>query len=547
MWNARNNAQGLSEGCLSLERFLEECLETKAVASSRLKCVDCDFSKTRSFQDTERAQTRRAVWLWHAYILSAAFESVAPTMADREESADGETENNSASAVSATTLAAGTSSSTQAEVLLHPVVLFEISHHCVHHFALKERWRQGQHVSELEEDSAVLCGGILGDRTTAQQVHFRASFPLPSPRPRPGEDSGETCMRVAPLDLEFCRKRTQQLVATNPGLTLLGFYVVCSDVHAPLALHAELAAQLAALGSGFALLFDPTALSQPSGLHAATCKFAEVYRVADTACAASGSLRKAPMEIAMDEVERIVLDHIVNEGAAAGAKAETAERRYQLQVARQLRAVEELLRRTEDLKTYVARVRAGALPRNEALLRSVMSLCRTLSTCKSLPSPVHLPSSSSLSPSSSSSSWPSSSSSSPLPSSSSFSSSSSSSSLSLHGSKQVATSAGVAEPLVASMDADAPGESGGCSPSIGDCESVSEMLRDLSFLSKGQRTEGAEDASRDIVMSQLAVLLASMTEAVGVASRTHEKLLLAQAPRPSAPAESERRRKHEAW
>ncbi|KFH10231.1 hypothetical protein TGMAS_228010A [Toxoplasma gondii MAS] len=152
--------------------------------------------------------------------------------------------------------------------------------------------------------SSLLSSFAPGDRTTAQQVHFRASFPLPSPRPRPGEDSGETCMRVAPLDLEFCRKRTQQLVATNPGLTLLGFYVVCSDVHAPQALHAELAAQLAALGAGFALLFDPTSLSQPSGLHAATCKFAEVYRVADTACAASGSLRKAPMEIAMVRKER---------------------------------------------------------------------------------------------------------------------------------------------------------------------------------------------------------------------------------------------------
>ncbi|CBZ54106.1 conserved hypothetical protein [Neospora caninum Liverpool] len=360
-------------------------------------------------------------------------------------------------------------------------------------------------------------------------------------------DGQQDCADSPTFDLDFCKARVRQLLATNPALALIGFYVIGPDVERPGTIHAELARQLAPLCDGAALLlFDPTALAQPA-LDADKRAFVAVYEVplgdaGAGACApeaaqclfegnreaAGRSLRKTQMEIAMDEMERITLDHIISEAGAAGSKSETAEHRYRLQAARQRRAVEELLRRTQHLKDYVAEVRAGAVPRDETLLRSLMSFCRHLSTCRSLPSSLSRVS--------------------PLP--------SSSPSCCSPGETRspAAALSGPQEARFASMDVDTPDATADLpSASKGDFEKVSETLRELALLPRTQHIESAAEATRDAVMSQMAVLLSSMTDAVGAATRTHEKFLLARASHTSnsrslaQPAERSGRRSPQAW
>ncbi|PFH35006.1 hypothetical protein BESB_058930 [Besnoitia besnoiti] len=485
------------------------------------------------------------------------------------------------------------------EIRLHPLVLFEISQHCTQHFVSKAQ-RCSKHRSsppracsagpeaaqavdvaealmqeaptavdcDLEtrpevETPTLLCGAVLGDSPSPSLTHLRTSFPLPAPRGSrgegrrrpvgalqggadcgaPGASPGEPAGAAPALDLEFCRDRMQQFLATHSGLSLVALYVVCTDVRSPTPLHASLRQQVAPLSGGDValLLFDPTALAKPQEVAPAqpTEDFLAAYATAERVAAALRGFRKLRLDITMDEMERITLDYVMNQ--AASASAESAEYRYRLQIARQKQALEDLLRRVMELRDYVAEVRAGTRPRDEPLLRSIMAFCRRMCVAKSLPASFGL----SPSPQSALFSADSISCASP-PSCPSLGSADSAdkrltpSSVCLQDREKDRAGA-----FSDAADVPADSASSALNPGAAAGADVPAILRDLAFLTDAaNRREGGEEAAREALVNQMTLLLSSMTEAVDLATRTHEKFLLSQAAEPSGGSSSLSRHGH---
>ncbi|PHJ22394.1 cop9 signalosome complex subunit 6 [Cystoisospora suis] len=162
------------------------------------------------------------------------------------------------------------------------------------------------------------------------------------------------------------------------------------------------------------LLFDPTALGKntmaPGGASSSSAeRFFSVYKAAEvsntitphavdagapvlstvTKKQAAKRLetwyQEVDTTIAMGEVERIALNHVMHGTADERSNTTSQDHEHRLrQLILQERGLQALHSRARILQNYVSRVKAGTLPRNEPVLRSLMAFCRRLSTTSSL-------------------------------------------------------------------------------------------------------------------------------------------------------------------